>query len=38
MSEKLKRSYLPNIIFLLNVLSENGIIFVRMGLLFKILK
>ena len=30
-----KKSVLPNITFILNVLSENRLIFVRMGLFFR---
>ena len=33
---KIKKNVLPNLIFILNVLSENGIIFVWMVLSFKI--
>ena len=35
---KVKKSAPPNNTFILNVLSENGIIFVCMGLFFKIEK
>ena len=34
-TRKIKKSVLPNITFILNVLSENGIIFVLMSLYFK---
>ena len=33
---KIKKNVLPNLIFILNVLAENGIIFVWMVLSFKI--
>ena len=35
---KIKKSILSNIIFIVKVLSENGIIFVWIGLSFKIKK
>ena len=34
-SRKIKESALPNITFILKLLSENGIIFVLMGLLLR---
>ena len=36
MSAKSRKSILTNITFILNVLTENGIIFIRMGLFLKI--